>query len=224
MKVMQSSDTQIELMYQVQDRLNCLTIGPGWEVGNQDWKIALSAAVHEVLEHWGWAWDKVQSRNVQECKTNLIDCFSFLVSYAVTQNTQLSAKEFCLESRSLKYFYIKTMRDIWGTAQVEQLQEVLLGIASILGMSPTDIFYWFVGKQQLNILRQHKGYKQGTYSKLWFGEEDNVHLARILDEAKDTYSHIEPEVFESWIYRELEGLYNSWNFAPAETPFNQNPN
>ena len=48
-----------------------------------------------------------------------------------------------------------------------------------------------MGKNILNRFRQENGYKDGTYKKIWNGEEDNEVLARLmLDMDSDSASFI----------------------------------
>lgn len=44
-----------------------------------------------------------------------------------------------------------------------------------------DIYKLYLGKNILNMFRQDNGYAEGTYVKIWDGEEDNVYLASLLD-------------------------------------------
>ena len=49
----------------------------------------------------------------------------------------------------------------------------------------------YVGKNVLNLFRQENGYKDGTYKKIWNGEEDNEVLARLmLDMNSDSDSFV----------------------------------
>ena len=50
-----------------------------------------------------------------------------------------------------------------------------------LGLNMEDIFKLYVGKSVLNEFRQNNGYKEGTYIKIWDGNEDNEVLTSILD-------------------------------------------
>lgn len=52
----------------------------------------------------------------------------------------------------------------------------------LLGVSREELFRRFVGKNVLNLFRQSNGYKTGSYKKVWFGEEDNVVLERMMAE------------------------------------------
>jgi len=44
------------------------------------------------------------------------------------------------------------------------------------------VYLTYIGKNALNNLRQQRGYKQGTYIKMWNGEEDNEVMMRLLAE------------------------------------------
>ena len=70
-------------------------------------------------------------------------------------------------------------------------------------MSWNDAYTQYVSKNVLNIFRQQHGYKEGTYIKIWNGEEDNVVLARLLsqhDAARADFADI--------LHRELEAAYS----------------
>jgi len=69
-------------------------------------------------------------------------------------------------------------------------------IATIVHVYP-EVLEIIEGKQALNILRQENGYKQGTYSKLWNGREDNKYLDDVM---------LKSTSFEE-IYNSLAELY-----------------
>lgn len=46
-----------------------------------------------------------------------------------------------------------------------------------------DVYRMYVGKNVLNLFRQHNGYKEGTYIKTWHGLEDNIYVHRYLENA-----------------------------------------
>jgi len=49
-----------------------------------------------------------------------------------------------------------------------------------------DVFYYYMGKQELTKFRQKNGYKTGDYQKVWAGMEDNEHLTIMLENNIDT--------------------------------------
>lgn len=64
-------------------------------------------------------------------------------------------------------------------------------------------FFHNIGKNVLNGFRQDRDYKIGKYKKIWNGEEDNTHLARILKsvDVNDTDVKV-------YIYKQLELEYS----------------
>ena len=61
------------------------------------------------------------------------------------------------------------------------------------GMNWEVFFEQYVKKNILNIFRQKNGYKQGTYHKEWFNQEDNVFLieeASKLNPADENYVNL----------------------------------
>jgi hypothetical protein len=65
------------------------------------------------------------------------------------------------------------------------------------------LYKLYVGKNILNQFRQDNGYKDGSYIKIWAGEEDNVVMKRVLDDSSD--------ISPSELYKELTKLYLALN-------------
>jgi hypothetical protein len=81
----------------------------------------------------------------------------------------------------------------------EKLIMSFLDVAMQSSLNLDSLYKLYVGKNILNQFRQDHGYKEGSYIKIWNGEEDNVTMQRILDE--DT--EITPEA----LYRKLKEAY-----------------
>ena len=74
----------------------------------------------------------------------------------------------------------------------------------LMDMDSDELFRQYVGKNTLNFFRQDHGYKEGTYIKIWHGEEDNEVLASLvksLDPSNDN--------FQADLYQALEQKYPS---------------
>jgi hypothetical protein len=65
-----------------------------------------------------------------------------------------------------------------------------------------ELYEIYVGKNVLNMFRQDNGYKEGSYSKIWNGREDNEVLADILQQM-----NCNSESFRDDIYRALAENY-----------------
>ena len=98
--------------------------------------------------------------------------------------------------------------DVARAALVEQFNigafKVLVEAAD---MSFEDMVQRYIAKNVLNFFRQDYGYKQGTYIKDWNGEEDNIHLERLMQEimAADAVVGDIPHL----LYKGLESIYQS---------------
>ncbi len=55
----------------------------------------------------------------------------------------------------------------------------------------------YVGKNVLNFFRQDHGYKDGSYIKIWDGEEDNVHLMAVLKELDASAGDFADQVYQA---------------------------
>ena len=69
-------------------------------------------------------------------------------------------------------------------------------------ISWTELYCQYVGKNVLNMFRQDKGYKEGTYQKIWNGREDNEYLVEIIGSLDSSRSEFKDEV-----YAALESAY-----------------
>jgi len=107
------------------------------------------------------------------------------------------------EKRSMKGVADMTIADGDSIALTKSLV-ISLGLGLYADMIATIVYVYpevmeiIEGKQALNILRQEHGYKDGSYSKIWDGLEDN----RYLDEVMKRSTNFED------IYLSLESLYN----------------
>jgi len=85
--------------------------------------------------------------------------------------------------------------------ELETLLSNFFDLVILSGLDLETLYRLYVGKNILNQFRQDNGYKDGSYIKVWNGEEDNVVMKRIWEENGD----IKPDV----LYKELVRAYNS---------------
>jgi len=81
----------------------------------------------------------------------------------------------------------------------EKLMESFIDVALEAGLNLEALYKLYVGKNILNQFRQDHGYKEGSYIKIWNGQEDNVMMQNILEEQ----SNITPKE----LYRRLKEAY-----------------
>ena len=82
---------------------------------------------------------------------------------------------------------------------LEALFENFFDLTLMSGLDLESLYKLYVGKNILNQFRQDHGYKEGTYIKVWNGQEDNVMMKKIWEEEAD----ITPDK----LYRKLAKTY-----------------
>ncbi|MFT6508354.1 MAG: hypothetical protein ACJAUK_002469 [Colwellia polaris] len=72
----------------------------------------------------------------------------------------------------------------------------------LMAMDLDELFRQYVGKNTLNFFRQDHGYKEGSYIKIWHGEEDNEVLANLV-----TTLDTSADDFQQQLYSALAAKY-----------------
>ena len=90
-----------------------------------------------------------------------------------------------------------------GELDLDALISEFFDLTIMSGLNLQTLYRLYVGKNILNQFRQDHGYKDGSYIKIWDGEEDNVVMKNIWEQNSD----IKPDA----LYKELTKLYTSLN-------------
>ena len=88
-----------------------------------------------------------------------------------------------------------------GELNLEILIADFFNLVIMSGLNLDTLYKLYIGKNVLNQFRQDHGYKDGTYIKIWNGEEDNVVMKRVWEDD----SNIKPDN----LYKELAKVYLS---------------
>jgi hypothetical protein len=203
---------------QLQSKLN-ENIHPEWWAQKYNWTRAIMIEGAELLDHLGWKWWKHQEPNIGQVHLELVDIWHFILSHelAACQNDQVEALGNL--SHALKEpQYLAPMgyynADVRGMS-ARELVHVLVGNAAAnhvnvtafalllyqteLSWEKLDLLYRT--KNVLNVFRQKHGYKDGTYIKTWYGEEDNEVLYRLIE--------MRPEATVEQLTTKLGQIYTS---------------
>lgn len=192
---------QLLTMLALQGALNS-AVNPDWRAAGYPFLRAAFVESGEAMDHYGWKWWKKQVPNVEQFGVELIDILHFYLSHTIVCNggdlddsasriLQITTDERRGHVRGVMFddqWY--SFADMDTLAKVELLGglavarreswPLLYSLFSDAGMSNDDVFGIYVGKNILNMFRQANGYKEGTYIKDWFGEEDNQVMSRLL--------------------------------------------
>ena len=84
---------------------------------------------------------------------------------------------------------------------IERFIDQFFRCCKISGLSFNWLQKLYIGKNCLNKFRQDNGYKEGTYVKVWNGDEDNVVMVSILEQMEN--------VSFDELYNKLEEAYKA---------------
>ncbi len=85
--------------------------------------------------------------------------------------------------------------------ELEKMISEFFELVFMSGLDLESLYRLYVGKNILNQFRQDNGYKDGSYIKVWNGEEDNTVMKRIWE----TNANIKPDT----LYKELHKVYTA---------------
>jgi dimeric dUTPase (all-alpha-NTP-PPase superfamily) len=189
-----------------------------------DWKRCAYLECAELIESYPWKhWKNIDAEpDYANIKIEAVDIWHFIMSQGLEDfkmknlgSIEALAKKISalpnfdrfLEeiTPTTKDYYEQInvvenlMRTIFCDDSTEKLMEAFIDVAIQSGLNLDALYILYIGKNILNQFRQDHGYKEGTYIKIWNGEEDNVVMQRVLEESDD----ISPDE----LYKALETSY-----------------
>lgn len=204
-------------MLDLQDMLNS-EIDLKWREANYPWHRAAWIECAELTDHIGWKWWKKQEPNLEQAKLELVDIWHFIMSMSMTRYSNIYLSEIFEElydehcgekllfSREEAISSVENLiiRLLIGTSG-KHIATYFFECMRHLNLSFYELHYTYIGKNALNLFRKNNGYKEGTYIKIWDGQEDNEHLTRILLQVEQTDSEL--SLYDA-VYRELSNKYS----------------
>ena len=200
---------QINQMLTMQDAMNS-RVSETWRSNGYEWYRAIWVECAEMLDHYGWKWWKHQEIDIAQVQLELVDIFHFGLSLrlmtgdSVAQISSILATE--LHQGTAENDFKIALEHLASSAVTHKAfnAKALADCMSLMNMDLDELFRQYVGKNTLNFFRQDHGYKEGSYIKIWHGEEDNEVLANLvntLDASADD--------FQTQLYAALEEKYPS---------------
>ncbi len=194
-------------MLELQDAMNS-KVNADWRSAGNEWYRAIWMESSEMLEHYGWKWWKKQEADIMQVKLEVVDIVHFALSIRLEQNqsfddtAELIASDFenLMQAEDIR----KTIECLALLTLTDQGAHFtfIAGIMKYLDMPFDELYEIYVGKNVLNMFRQDNGYKEGRYSKIWNGREDNEYLADILRQLNS-----DSQTFKNDVYVALAKSY-----------------
>jgi dimeric dUTPase (all-alpha-NTP-PPase superfamily) len=219
-----SFPAKLEEMFLLQKQLNDNTNELNWELGINkfgkeiNWLRCIHMEVAELIESTPWKhWKNINAcYDIENIHIELVDIWHFLMSYILQEtnvpkavslvNTHciyeavniddIDIKLVISESEKLSYISLAIQTSNMPAFNgVERFIDQFFKCCKISGLSFTWLQKIYIGKNCLNKFRQDNGYKEGTYVKVWDGQEDNVVMMKILEKVENltfdtVYSHL----------------------------------
>jgi dimeric dUTPase (all-alpha-NTP-PPase superfamily) len=176
--------TQTQVMLDLQEAMNS-RVHADWREQEFEWYRAIWIECAELMDHYGWKWWKQQIPDSEQVKLELVDIWHFGLSILLVKGA--SAIEIAdqlkqgLKQQPSDNFHLSLEAFAGDTLSNKDFSiEKFALLLREMDMSFEALYIAYVGKNVLNFFRQDHGYKEGTYQKIWGGEEDNEHLVNIV--------------------------------------------
>jgi dimeric dUTPase (all-alpha-NTP-PPase superfamily) len=186
-------------MLELQASMNA-KVDPDWVAARYPYLRAVAIEGAEAIEHHGWKWWKKQDKDLPQLQMELIDIWHFILSEVLLRNENepeeplkalldaLQAAEHSsrieVDGQQFELADLDLLRKLELLIALSVLRRIDMALfAAIMAdcdMDWTELYRQYVGKNVLNMFRQDRGYKQGTYLKEWHGREDNEHLVEVI--------------------------------------------
>ena len=223
---MNKIETMLRLQQQLNDATNGIGWENGTTKNGKiiDWRRCIWLEAAELVESYPWKhWKNIDAEpDYANIKIEAVDIWHFVMSealriWAVEKRGGIDDLATAITATDAYRAFEEGKRpektDLYPQIEeVETLVEMLFcrtpiaswtaqfyRVALQSGLDLDALYRLYVGKNVLNQFRQDHGYKEGTYIKIWNGDEDNVAMQRLL-EREDTLT---PEA----LYTELETVY-----------------
>lgn len=219
---------KLEEMFLLQKQLNDSTNGKNWELGVNkfgkeiNWLRCIHMEVAELIDSTPWKhWKNIAAEpDMNNIHVELVDIWHFLMSYILQEtnvpkavslvNTHciyesvedVDVKAMIKEAEKLSYISLAIETgNMPSFSGIERFIDQFFRCCKISGLSFNWLQKLYIGKNCLNKFRQDNGYKEGTYIKVWNGDEDNVVMVAILEQMEN--------VSFDELYSKLEEAYKT---------------
>lgn len=191
---------QFKKMLELQTMFN-QKIDPDWplkpKVKRED-AVAIIVEFGEFHDHLGYKWWKKQEADFDQAAMELVDIFHFAMSATIEHGVKgkedlnksfetISEKLNCHWERaidgqgSIKFGPGELTEHIVDGVPDPHFYLILFSLV-IEFYGDFETFYgMYMGKNALNFVRQERGYKEGSYRKVWNGHEDNEVMIAVVE-------------------------------------------
>ena len=221
--------TMLQLQQQLNDATNGKNWTDGVTKNGKeiDWKRCIYMECAEMIDSFAWKhWKNIDAQpDWDNLQIEIVDVWHFILSLAIevsAKNTHLSRETLAAELAELPPLQkLYTQNDRFATQKevidqveilmmdalkregfsIDVMMEHFFTLVAMGGLDMGSLYRLYVGINILNQFRQDHGYKDGSYIKVWNGQEDNVLMKQIWEQDGD----ISPKL----LYEKLENIYKT---------------
>jgi len=194
-----------------------------------NWNRCIYMECAEMIDSFAWKhWKSIEQKaDWNNLQIEVVDVWHFIISLGLEnyaknfkggledlainvsqcenfQNLENNSKTFASQDKVMaKVEEIIKLSLEKENLELEKLINSFFDLVTMSGLNLQSLYRLYVGKNILNQFRQDNGYKDGTYIKVWNGEEDNVVMKKVWEEHED----INP----NQLYKELTKAYLALN-------------
>ena len=216
----------LKLQQELNDATNGLGWENGITKNNKiiDWRRCSYLECAELIESYPWKhWKNIDAEpDYDNIKIEAVDIWHFIMSEALRvykkdnlgdresltsmienlPNFQQFKQKHQADNKN-HYEHIEVVetliRTLFVESRIDRLVEAFINVAIQSALDLDSLYQLYIGKNILNQFRQENGYKDGSYRKIWNGEEDNVIMQKILSQ--------NPETSPQELYLKLQEVY-----------------
>jgi len=201
----------LDLMLEHQDRLNS-RIHPEWREQRFPWHRAIWMECAELMDCFPWKWWAKGETDWDNVKIELADLWHFILSWVLQTEMPLDEVEFHYQVAEANYKnpsfpgLPKLVDALAESALLEKPYTCCLIFFNLIfycGLNLQNLAKIYFGKNTLNRFRQKHGLKEGRYTRLWNGVEDNKVMLRLIKDLEV----LPLERFEAELTKRLEEAY-----------------
>lgn len=207
---------KIENCRALQEEMNSL-VDTTWKKAGYLFNRAAWLEMTEALSVLDWKWWKKQTPDQYQLKLEMVDILHFMLSDSIIRNQSSASIRDAWEYARNRFNPINhTAKSAFAHGELFILDAIngdlrwmhFFNTMLALEIEFDEVLGMYLQKNVLNIFRQKRGYKEGTYIKEWFGAEDNKTLERIVTENPSFSSH---EIYNALELAYSEVLSNHFN-------------
>ena len=206
------------------------TANANWMISGYPHMRGVLVEAVEALDHYGWKWWSKQPRDFTQMQLELVDILHFTLSHILSEcDGHLDTAAMTLVKRSdpeLSSCHFDGREYVISKCDIPQLLELIAAFAisrrnnfpllevtfHASGLDWDKVVNLYTIKHVLCIFRQNNGYREGRYSKIWGGKEDNIHLLELASNLDSSAAD-----FQLQLYQRLEERYVSLSPALASS-------